>query len=100
MSEATSEERRIANVDVGLTGAQERHTHSDMPPSDNRGMPLGISREGGRYVAIQGPPDAKPLRVEADSPRELIALLTAAGLHSTDVSDAFDTSGMEWPPPD
>lgn len=63
-------------------------------------MPLRISRTGDRYVAIQGPPDAKPLRVEAASPRELIALLMAQGLHSTDVSDAFDASGLEWPPPE
>jgi hypothetical protein len=63
-------------------------------------MPLRISRAGDRYVAIQRPPDAEPLRVEAASGRELIALLMAAGLHSTDVSDAFDASGMEWPPPE
>ena len=63
-------------------------------------MPLRISREGDRFVAIQGPPDAEPLRVEAATVRELIQLLMAEGLHSTDVSDAFHESGVEWPTPE
>jgi hypothetical protein len=31
---------------------------------------------------------------------ELVAALMARGEHSTDVTDAFDAAGVEWPPDD
>lgn len=63
---------------------------------------IKISREdGGRFSAKIVPTPWSEGDYWSSGPmdwRDLVAALSARGQHSTDITDAFDAAGVEWPP--
>lgn len=58
---------------------------------------LNMSSTSSGYVAFGDVGGREPSHLSAETLSELIALLSAAGCHSTDVSDAVDAAGLDWP---
>ncbi|MGB8649992.1 MAG: hypothetical protein WCD35_04955 [Mycobacteriales bacterium] len=53
---------------------------------------ITITRSGDAYRATDG-----ATTFQAVTMAELVRLLSEAGCHSTDISDAVDAAGLTWP---
>ena len=61
---------------------------------DHRGVPLTITPTASGYVASD---ERSGSEVSASTLLELVRLLDHAGCHSTDIADAVDAAGLDWP---
>jgi hypothetical protein len=61
-------------------------------------MAIEITRSGDRFMVEVTPPHGEWRSLAPMSATEVLAELSALGCHSTDITDALDASGADWPP--